>query len=118
MGSVSGRNGQSGSGIQELTSRKYFTFNAEEADYFRIPAGLPHIYGTEVSSIAATFQGSSEGNWIQNRAKIGKVAYVWRELKSCKFFNFNAGEGNRTLTPVAWSRILSPVRLPVPPPRP
>ena len=73
MGSVRGRNGQSGSGILELTSCKYFTFNAEEVDYFRIPAGLPHIYGKEVPSIAATFQGSSEGNWIQNRAKIGKV---------------------------------------------
>jgi hypothetical protein len=108
MGSVRGRNGQSGSGILELTSCKYFTFNAEEADYFRIPAGLPHIYGKEVPSIAATFQGSSEGNWIQNRAKIGKVAYVWRKLKSCKSVNFNAGDGNRTHTPLAGPRILSP----------
>ena len=73
MGSAIGRNGQSGPGILELTSCKYFSFNAEEAKYFRIPAGLPHIYGKEVPSIAATFQDSSEGNWIHNKAKIGKV---------------------------------------------
>jgi hypothetical protein len=30
----------------------------------------------------------------------------------------NAWEGNRTPTPLAGLRILSPVRLPVPPPRP
>src|SRR5438093_6009916 len=36
---------------------------------------------------------------------------------SCKSFGINAWEGNRTPTPLAGLRILSPVRLPVPPPR-
>src|SRR5262249_32421373 len=49
------------------------------------------------------------------------VEMVWslhRHLPSPKpAANFGAGGGNRTRTPVSRPRILSPVRLPVPPPR-
>jgi hypothetical protein len=38
-------------------------------------------------------------------------------LDRCKLLILNAGDGNRTHTPLAGPRILSPVRLPVSPPR-
>ena len=38
-------------------------------------------------------------------------------MDCCKLLILNAEDGNRTRTPLAGPRILSPVRLPVPPPR-
>src|SRR5437773_8610459 len=40
-----------------------------------------------------------------------------QHFRSCKSIRINARDGGRTRTPLAGLRILSPVRLPVPPPR-
>ncbi len=40
-----------------------------------------------------------------------------QNFRSCNFGRINARDGGRTRTPLAGLRILSPVRLPVPPPR-
>jgi hypothetical protein len=58
------------------------------------------------------FNVDPEGSWIQNRQKIGKVAYVCLKAWSGKLFVFNAGDGNRTHTPLAGPRILSPFEYP------
>ena len=50
-------------------------------------------------------------------AKTGILGDLPQWIDSRKFFRISAEGGNRTRTPLAGPRILSPVRLPVPPPR-
>src|SRR5512139_3083979 len=56
-------------------------------------------------------------DWAKNRQSGPEIGTLNDLECSGKPFRMSAEGGNRTRTPVARPRILSPVRLPVPPPR-
>ncbi len=65
------------------------------------------------SAVRATGTGSSG----RQTGDISSSRRDHKDFRSCKPFAVNARDGGRTRTPLAGLRILSPVRLPVPPPR-